>query len=234
MLAFVTGILAASVATAHFTLDFPETRGFDDDKETQFCGGFPTAATRQKFPLKGPVWINNHHTKATVDAFVSLSSDPQNFGDFNKTSNGTDIPHLTNFFQVGEGEACWNVDFTSLGLDLKNGSEVTLQVRFSGVSTALAPKFSLTMQGDGALYQCSDLVLVSDYQVPANVTCKSDAATGAGAGASNTASQSGGDHSHASSAVAPSATASKNSATAFGSSGAGAAAAAAVAIAALL
>lgn len=138
MLRLLTTFLAASLAAAHFTLDYPETRGFDEDKETQFCGGFGTAATRQPFPLKGPVWINNGHKKATVDAFVSLTSDPKDFNDFNRTLNGTDIPRLTNFFQVGEGEACWNIDFSSLGLDLKNGSEVTLQVRFSGVSVSVA------------------------------------------------------------------------------------------------
>ncbi|EKD04581.1 hypothetical protein A1Q2_01153 [Trichosporon asahii var. asahii CBS 8904] len=187
MLSLLATALAASMATAHFTLDYPETRGFDEDKETQFCGGFATAATRQPFPLKGPAWINNHHKKATVDAFVSLSTDPQSFDDFNKTSNGTSIPHLTDFFQVSEGEACWNIDFTSLGLDLKNGSEVTLQVRFSG---------------------CSDLILLSDYQVPANETCNNDAAAGA---QSNTSETGAGhdDNSHASSSAAPSATASQ-------------------------
>lgn len=232
MLTLFTTALAASMATAHFTLDYPETRGFDEDKETQFCGGFATAATRQPFPLKGPVWINNHHKKATIDAFVSLSTDPKTFDDFNKTSNGTSIPHLTNFFQVPEGEACWNVDFTSLGLDLKNGSEVTLQVRFSGVSDH-RPNL-LTSQGDGALYQCSDLVLLSDFQVPANETCKNDAAVGA---QSNSSESSDGhsDHTHASSSAAPSATASgQNSGASPVLARSGALAAAALAVAALL
>lgn len=138
MFPLLTTILAASAATAHFTLDYPETRGFEDDKETQFCGGFPTASNRQPFPLKGPVRIHNGHKKATVDAFVSLSADPQSFDDFNKTSNGTAIPQLTPFFQISEGDACWNVDFGSLGLGLQNGSEVTLQIRFSGVSAFLS------------------------------------------------------------------------------------------------
>jgi hypothetical protein len=30
--------LLAAVANAHFTLDFPKTRGFDEDKEPEFCG----------------------------------------------------------------------------------------------------------------------------------------------------------------------------------------------------
>jgi hypothetical protein len=41
---------------------------------------------------------------------------------------------VTNFFQVNEGEHCWNVDLGSLGIGLTNGSLVTLQIQFNGVS----------------------------------------------------------------------------------------------------
>ncbi|KAL7418760.1 hypothetical protein Q5752_006443 [Cryptotrichosporon argae] len=153
----------ASTALAHFTLDYPLSRGFDEDTEPDFCGGFTTVEARQPFPLSsGPIWIDSHHTLATVDAFISTSADPQSFSDFNTTSNGTDIPLLTSYFQVGEGEYCWNVDFAGLNLGLTNGSLVTLQIQFDGP--------------DGYLYQCADLVLLSNYTVPSNDTCTSDAA----------------------------------------------------------
>ncbi len=39
---FAAALLLAGAASAHFTLDFPPTAGFDEDKEpTAPCGGFP-------------------------------------------------------------------------------------------------------------------------------------------------------------------------------------------------
>lgn len=36
--------------------------------------------------------------------------------------------------QVPTGKSCWNVDFEKLGVGLKNGSEITLQLKYDGVS----------------------------------------------------------------------------------------------------
>ncbi|WWC99593.1 hypothetical protein V866_006497 [Kwoniella sp. B9012] len=161
--------LIASTAFAHFTLDYPTSRGFDDDNEPQYCGGFPNVASpRQSFPLgQGPIWIDSHHTLATVVAFISTSSSPTSFDDFNTTSNGTSIPLASPIFQVKEGEACFNVDLGGLGVGLTNGSEVTLQVQYDG--------------GDGNLYQCTDLVLIEGYSIPSNETCTNDASTASNA-----------------------------------------------------
>ncbi|RSH85456.1 hypothetical protein EHS25_004852 [Saitozyma podzolica] len=167
--------LGASAALAHFTLDYPTSRGFDDNNEPQFCGGFTNVETRQPFSLgSGPVWIDSHHTLATVDAFLSVSVDPTSFNDFNTTSNGTTIPMVTNFFQVNEGEHCWNVNLGALGIGLTNGSLVTLQIQYNG--------------GDGNLYQCTDLVLLSNYTVPSNWTCTVDATVAGNATVSSSAS----------------------------------------------
>ncbi|ORY34217.1 hypothetical protein BCR39DRAFT_516819 [Naematelia encephala] len=163
------GLLGASVlvstAMAHYTLDYPISRGFDDDNEVNFCGGFNSVENpRQPFPLSnGTIHIDSHHTLATVVAYISTSSNPTSFNDFNTTSNGTSIPLLTNFFQVPEGDSCWTVDMAGLNIGLTNGSLVTLQVQFDG--------------GDGNLYQCADLVLLSDFTTPSNETCSSDATT---------------------------------------------------------
>ncbi|OCF42434.1 hypothetical protein I317_03679 [Kwoniella heveanensis CBS 569] len=163
----------ASTVYAHFTLDYPTSRGFDDDNEPQFCGGFNSVETRQPFPLgQGPVHIDSHHNLATVVAFISTSSNPTSFDDFNTTSNGTSIPLATDFFQVTSGDKCFNVNLGALGLGLTNGSEVTLQIQYDG--------------GDGNLYQCADLVLIDGYSVPSNETCTSDAATAGNATSSAT------------------------------------------------
>ncbi|WVN85848.1 uncharacterized protein L203_101000 [Cryptococcus depauperatus CBS 7841] len=156
--------LLASSALAHFTLDYPKSRGFEADKEPGFCGGFPDVTTRQPFPLgSAPVHINSHHGQATVVAFVSTSENPTSFGDFNKTSNGSSIPLASPFFQITKGDTCFNVNLGGMGLGLVNGSKVTLQVQYDG--------------GDGNLYQCTDLVLIDGFQVSSNETCSKDAAT---------------------------------------------------------
>jgi hypothetical protein len=33
-----------------------------------------------------------------------------------------------------QGETCFNVDFSTLGMNLVNGSQVTIQVQYNGVS----------------------------------------------------------------------------------------------------
>lgn len=87
----------------------------------------------------------------------------------------------------------------ALGIGLTNGSLDTLQIQYNGVcqrSPVPAPlhsAFSLAphpdpdpdlqsgpclqtrVQGDGSLFQCTDLVLISNYTVPSNWTCTVDA-----------------------------------------------------------
>lgn len=116
--------LFASAALAHYTLEYPvsgtchnppamkmssplpqTSRGFDHEKEIDFCGGYNTAmAERQSAPLNGaPIWIDSGHVKATVDAYISTKPDPKTWDDFNTTANGTStIMTATPFFQVSE------------------------------------------------------------------------------------------------------------------------------------
>ncbi|WWC58527.1 uncharacterized protein I303_101070 [Kwoniella dejecticola CBS 10117] len=203
--ALLVNALVASSALAHFTLDYPTSRGFDDDNEPQYCGGFPSVASpRQPFPLgQGPIHIDSHHALATVVAFISTSSDPTSFDDFNKTSNGTSIPLASSIFQVKQGEACFNVDLGNLGVGLTNGSEVTLQVQYDG--------------GDGNLYQCTDLILIEGYSVPSNETCTNDASL-SGASSSSTASSGSGSSSAAATSAASSSAPSSSSSSSSGSS----------------
>ncbi|GAA5954975.1 hypothetical protein JCM8115_005584 [Rhodotorula mucilaginosa] len=170
------------LASAHFTLDYPTSRGFDEDIEPQFCGGFPTPSSeRTPFPLSGsaPVLIDSHHPSAIVGMFLSFDSNPTSFSQFNQTSSGQQYGLLDNFGSItGSGEFCFQVDVASLGVSgLSNGSVATLQVEFNG--------------GDGSLFQCADLVLVDNYSVPSNVTCKNETTTASSsAAASGSASQS--------------------------------------------
>ncbi|BGP34266.1 hypothetical protein JCM10296v2_006081 [Rhodotorula toruloides] len=180
VLSLVAAAALPLLASAHFTLDYPYTRGFDEDLEPQFCGGFNTPSSlRTPYPLSGsaPLLIDSHHPTADVAVLISFDQNPSNFSAFNQTSEGQRYGLLKPFGRInGQGEFCFNVDIASLGVNgLQNGSVATIQVEFNG--------------GDGALFQCSDIVLVSNYSAPSNITCSNaTAAASASTGASQTAS----------------------------------------------
>ncbi|GAA5959824.1 hypothetical protein JCM3765_000114 [Sporobolomyces pararoseus] len=153
-------LFALPAVLAHFTLDYPQTRGFDEDIEPQFCGGFnSTSSTRAPFPVSGAgsILIDSHHPTAQVAVLISFDENPTSIQQFTKFDNGTSYGLLQNFENLSsEGEYCLNVDIGSLKLGVANGTAATIQVEFNG--------------GDGALFQCTDVILVSDYSAPSNVT----------------------------------------------------------------
>lgn len=52
VLSLAAVLLCSSAAMAHYTLDYPASRGFNDDNEpTGPCGGFDTVKNRTEFPL---------------------------------------------------------------------------------------------------------------------------------------------------------------------------------------
>ncbi|CUA77477.1 hypothetical protein RSOLAG22IIIB_02492 [Rhizoctonia solani] len=171
---FAIAALAAT-ATAHFTLDWPPSRGFNEDIENQFCGGFNNVGTRSSFPLGAAgVNIDSHHDTANVIVLISFDSNPQNITQFSNSSNGA---QLTSFIKLDkQGEACLPVNIQSLGLsNVSNGTNATIQIQFDG--------------GDGNLYQCADVTLLSNFVAPSNVSCASSAtgtATSSGAAATST------------------------------------------------
>ncbi|CEQ40742.1 SPOSA6832_02378, partial [Sporobolomyces salmonicolor] len=152
-------LAAAGAVRAHFTLDYPATRGFDEDLEPNFCGGFNESSTRVPFSLdSSPLLIDSHHPSAQVGIFISFDQNPTSFADFNQTSSGQAYPMLMPFGTInGQGEWCFNVDVASLNVpNVGNGTLATIQVEFNG--------------GDGILFQCSDVILVENLPTPANVT----------------------------------------------------------------
>ncbi|BGP02238.1 hypothetical protein RTG_02416 [Rhodotorula toruloides ATCC 204091] len=185
VLSLVAAAALPLLASAHFTLDYPYTRGFDEDLEPQFCGGFNTpSSSRTPYPLSGsaPLLIDSHHPTADVAVLISFDQNPTNFSAFNQTSEGQGYGLLKPFGRInGQGEFCFNVDIASLGINgLQNGSVATIQVEFNG--------------GDGALFQCSDIVLVSNYSAPSNITCSNaTSSASASSGPSQTASGSMGN-----------------------------------------
>ncbi|KAF8587337.1 hypothetical protein K439DRAFT_1338632 [Ramaria rubella] len=159
-------LFAFSVGTnGHFLLNYPQTRGFNEDLETNFCGGFPLS-NRSEFPLSGGmVSITSEHPQSDIDILISFDANPTMFGEFNQTASGTTIPFLLPFTKMNaQGDACFPVNISSLGLsEAQNGANATIMVQYNG--------------GDGELYQCADVMLSNSFSVPSGTKC--DNATGA-------------------------------------------------------
>ncbi|CDS12300.1 hypothetical protein LRAMOSA04495 [Lichtheimia ramosa] len=142
-------LLALSAATisavsAHFQLNYPQTRGFNEDNEPQApCGGFNNVGSRTEFPLEnGFVQINSGHTtyKYTVKVITSNNPSTSDFTGNNATVIGSGSRNYP-------GDACLTVS-TNNGTDIKAGTNATIQITYDG--------------GDGSLYQCTDVTFVEN------------------------------------------------------------------------
>ncbi|CRG88864.1 putative protein AFUA_6G02800 [Talaromyces islandicus] len=148
------------IAAAHFTLDWPPARGFDEDKMPTFpCGGFGTpSSNRTSIALAAsvlPVDITFHHSETSVSYLLALGSSPGE--NFNITLEPTLGAH-------GLGEFCLPnipLDSKSLGLSLRDGQNATLQVVTDG-------------DNGGGLYACADIVFSSSITTNTPSSCKNN------------------------------------------------------------
>ncbi|SPO29859.1 uncharacterized protein UTRI_06131_B [Ustilago trichophora] len=191
--------LLASTSWAHFTLDSPKTRGFDEDKESNnFCGGFPDVSLPRQpwFYRNGPISIDSHHPSATVNIYIAFDV-PTSAQSFLTTANGTTIPPLRHDLAIkGTGEFCFHANAADLnvaGVKVESGTNATIMVEYIN-------------DVHGHLYQCSDVTFTDDAKVGANVSC-SDSLTAASASASGSAggSASGSGSASAATSSAPAA-----------------------------
>ncbi|CAG7848051.1 SubName: Full=Uncharacterized protein {ECO:0000313/EMBL:CCA71822.1} [Serendipita indica DSM 11827] len=163
-------------ASAHFQLTYPASRGFDETKEpTAPCGGFDTVGERVPFPL-GAAYIKlaSEHEQANVRVMISFKTNPTNISDFTNSTTGQTQAPVRDFFQVDGEDICIGVNVKSIGYqNVTEGTPATLAVQYAG--------------GDGNLFQCADIVLLSNATIPSNVTCSNEynVPTGTGTGGSS-------------------------------------------------
>ncbi|GAM37694.1 GPI anchored protein [Talaromyces pinophilus] len=197
----------ASVATAHFTLDWPVNRGFNEDTMPTFpCGGFNTpSSNRTVISLDAdtlPVDITFHHSQTAVSYLLALGTDPGS--SFNVTLSPT-------IAAQGLGEFCLpNLSLSSL--NLTDGQNATLQVVTDGDT-------------GGGLFACADITFSSSLtknsptscanasSVSASALSGADGARTANLSNSDGSAQSGSTASSSSSSGSTSATASASSST---------------------
>ena len=71
-------LLLLPFTTAHFLLNYPASRGFDEDKLVQFpCGGQDTPSpNRTLWPIAGgPIQLNMQHDRVAVQVLLGLGND---------------------------------------------------------------------------------------------------------------------------------------------------------------
>ncbi|CAI6339247.1 unnamed protein product [Periconia digitata] len=129
-------------ATAHFTLNWPTARGFDDTQAGSFpCGGFDEVKSpRTEFPLGGgPLQLNLEHTSTQVAVYLSLGSDP---------GNNYNIVLRPQFKEQGPGDFCLGEVGLPSSLNITSGTNGTIQVVTNG-------------HAGGGLYQCADVTFTN-------------------------------------------------------------------------
>jgi hypothetical protein len=123
----------APLASAHFLLNWPPARGFDDDKAPTFpCGGFDTVSSnRTQFPLAGgPIQLDMHHTQTNLQVLLALGNGDGSYS----------IQLVPTFLETGPNNFCLGDVTIPSDLNLKEGDNATIQVVSNG-------------DPDGGLYQ---------------------------------------------------------------------------------
>ncbi|KAF9129362.1 hypothetical protein BGX30_013976 [Mortierella sp. GBA39] len=145
VLTLATMLLCSSAAMAHYTLDYPPSRGFsDDDEPIAPCGGaaYNAAGNRTQFPLtKGFVQITSYHPTASVQVNIAYGNNPTAADFTTASSTPVDSVQVTHPFQ-----SCLPLDLSSFA-GAANNVNATIQLVYNG--------------GDSPLYQCTDVVLVT-------------------------------------------------------------------------
>lgn len=112
------------LATAHFVLDWPTNRGFDDEQAVNGpCGGFNDVKTRTDFPLSGgPIQLDMHHTQTKVAVYLALGNDPTSYS----------ITLLPQLAEEGPGDFCLGSVNIPSDLNITSGTNATIQVVSNG------------------------------------------------------------------------------------------------------
>ncbi|KAL2048808.1 hypothetical protein ABVK25_010933 [Lepraria finkii] len=139
-LVFLTSLLP--FVYAHFQLNSPPARGFDEDTLATFpCGGQDTVSSnRSMFPLTGgPIQLNMEHDHAEVQVLLALGNVP---------ADNFNIVLQPIFMEEGIGKFCMGDVMVPSSLGIKDGDNGTIQVVTNG-------------DPNGGLYNCADVTFSS-------------------------------------------------------------------------
>jgi hypothetical protein len=116
------------LASAHFQLQWPAARGFDDQNTVNYpCGGFETpSSTRQNLPINGsfPIQLNMEHTGVRGMVVLALGDAP--------TGDDYTIVLKPVFQQTGPEAFCIGDVTIPSDLNITEGTTGTIQVVTNG------------------------------------------------------------------------------------------------------
>ncbi|PQE21740.1 expression library immunization antigen 1 protein [Rutstroemia sp. NJR-2017a BBW] len=153
---FLLWTLFSSIASAHFTLNYPYWRGDSfaapASQWTYPCAGINTTLNRTLYPSTSfPIALSLHHPWTYIFVNLGLGSNVSNF-------NISLTPAPLN--ETGAGELCLGDFVLPAGITVQDGMNATLQVVTVGESGS-------------ALYNCADITF-STALSPANNSAKAN------------------------------------------------------------
>ncbi|KAL9031451.1 MAG: hypothetical protein Q9196_000512 [Gyalolechia fulgens] len=131
-----------SLASAHFSLDFPPARDADEDQQGSFpCGGQNSVSSdRTPWPLAGgPIQLTMGHDHSAVQVLIALGNDATD------AFNTVLVPTIQ---EQGLGKFCLSDVTIPESLGVQEGDNATIQVVTNGDPT-------------GGLYNCADITFSS-------------------------------------------------------------------------
>lgn len=116
------------LTSAHFQLEWPESRGFDENDIVNYpCGGFDDVSDeRTPFPTSGgPLQLSLEHTRTNFEVLIAMGNDPSG-DDFHTVLVPT-------FFEQGPEDFCIGA-LTRFpdSLNVTEGMNATLMVQANG------------------------------------------------------------------------------------------------------
>ncbi|KAH8601431.1 hypothetical protein B0O99DRAFT_501764 [Bisporella sp. PMI_857] len=153
----ITALTCATLASAHFELDYPTVRGFNEDNLSQFpCGGQNTPSTnRTVYPLTGgQIALDMGHSQSDIQVTLGLGNDPGTA--FNYVLKPT-------FTETGLGGFCFSIAGASTlaGVNITEGTNATIQVLTNG-------------DPEGGLYNCADITFSASAVAVGSDVCKNN------------------------------------------------------------
>ncbi|KKY22586.1 putative gpi anchored [Phaeomoniella chlamydospora] len=152
-LSLASTLVLASVVSAHFVLDYPTARGFDEDTLVNFpCGGQNSVSSnRTTVSTDGfAIELTMGHDEAAVEVLLGLGNDP---------GESFNIVLKQTFREEGLGSFCLSDVTLPSSLNLTDGQNATLQVITNG-------------DPDGGLYNCADITFSTATTESVPSTCK--------------------------------------------------------------
>ncbi|KAI9711011.1 MAG: hypothetical protein M1820_002449 [Bogoriella megaspora] len=130
------------LVSAHFNLNYPPARGFDEDTLPTFpCGGQDTvSAKRTEWPINGPIQLDMGHTTTNVQVLLGMGDDP------GTAFNTVLVP---TFHEQGPQNFCLGEIPIPSSLNITDGMNATIQVVTNGDD------------GPGGLYNCADITFTN-------------------------------------------------------------------------